>query len=346
MNELCQNIRQIYTCLGDELSKEIFSYRLLYYFFGDNYLINKLVLTTEEGRSFADMLHADGRKKVMFGVGSWGKAIVKAFPDVKFECFVDNHIRESIESGIPVIPFSEYVEKFRDAIIIISSRIHYQEMWEQLLAADIPEENIINAGKINDEFCMKQYFDLPELKQKWNSGGESLVDAGCLDGSSSIFFTKWCSGNYKKIWGFEPDKENAQRCEKAFELHGIKNYVVLRKGLWSMDTKLRFCAASNGLSKIAEDGDDLVEVVKLDDVIPLNEKITFIKMDIEGAEYEALIGAKKIIEEQKPKLAISVYHKPEDIVDISSLILSFNKDYRLYLRHYSLSDFETVLYAI
>ena len=74
--------------------------------------------------------------------------------------------------------------------------------------------------------------------------------------------------------------------------------------------------------------------------------ITFIKMDIEGSEIPALRGAKEIIETQKPKLAICVYHKPEDIWEIPELILDYVPEYRLYLRHYSITYTETVLYAI
>lgn len=346
MNELCQDIKQIYNCLSDDLSKEIFSYRLLYCFFEDDNLLNKLVLTTNEGKEFSDILHFSDKKKVMFGAGSWGKAIVKSFPNVKFECFVDNYVINMSEDGIPVISFQEYIKKYYDSMIIISSRVHHEEMHKQLLEAGILEENIINAGRINDEFGIKQYFDLPQLKQKPYADEENFVDAGCLDGNSSIFFAKWCRGNYKKIWGFEPDEENAQKCERTFELNGVKNFEIIRKGLWNENTKVRFCASSDGLSRISENGSHMVEVVRLDDIIPCGEKVTFIKMDIEGAEYDALIGAKRIIKEQRPKLAISVYHKPKDIVEISRLILSYNKNYKLYLRHYSLSSFETVLYAI
>ena len=88
-----------------------------------------------------------------------------------------------------------------------------------------------------------------------------------------------------------------------------------------------------------------VEMVALDDLLA-NKKPTFIKMDIEGGEYEALKGAEKIVREQHPKLAISVYHLPRDIFDIPALILSYYPDYKLYLRHYSPFVEETILYAV
>ena len=74
--------------------------------------------------------------------------------------------------------------------------------------------------------------------------------------------------------------------------------------------------------------------------------ITFIKMDIEGAEYKALQGAEQIIRENKPNLAICLYHKPEDVFEIPQLILNYRPDYRFLVRHYWLREYETVLYAV
>ena len=89
----------------------------------------------------------------------------------------------------------------------------------------------------------------------------------------------------------------------------------------------------------------MVQVVSLDRVLG-DEIVSFIKMDIEGAEHNGLLGAEKQIRANRPKLAISIYHKPEDMWDLPGLILSFQPDYKLYLRHYSIAASETVLYAI
>ena len=105
-----------------------------------------------------------------------------------------------------------------------------------------------------------------------------------------------------------------------------------------------FRASSNEGSRLVAGGGTCIPVTSLDAVI--DGKVTFIKMDIEGAEYEALKGAERLIREYKPKLAVSVYHKPEDIWELPGLILSFCPEYTFYLRHYSLSSEETVLYAV
>ena len=69
-------------------------------------------------------------------------------------------------------------------------------------------------------------------------------------------------------------------------------------------------------------------------------------MDVEGAELESLKGAKKIIQRDKPKLAICIYHKPEDVITLPRYIKQLVPEYKLYLRSYSNADNEMVLYAV
>jgi len=91
-----------------------------------------------------------------------------------------------------------------------------------------------------------------------------------------------------------------------------------------------------------------IETISLDEYLKdEKEKVTFIKMDIEGAELNALKGAERIIREQKPKLAICIYHKPEDVWEIPSLLLNFVSDYKFYIRHNTYSFlYDTTLYAL
>ena len=95
---------------------------------------------------------------------------------------------------------------------------------------------------------------------------------------------------------------------------------------------------------IAEDGNTICEVDALDNVI--HEPVGLIKMDIEGAEYDALLGAKQLIKKYKPTLAVCIYHKRDDYFKILKLIHRLNSDYKFYIRQYSLTDNETILYAV
>ena len=69
-------------------------------------------------------------------------------------------------------------------------------------------------------------------------------------------------------------------------------------------------------------------------------------MDVEGAELESLKGAQKVIKRDKPKLAVCIYHKPEDILTLPLFIKKLVPEYKFYLRSYSNADNEMVLYAI
>ena len=89
-----------------------------------------------------------------------------------------------------------------------------------------------------------------------------------------------------------------------------------------------------------------VPVVAIDRVVAEEDKVTFIKMDVEGAELESLKGAKETILRNKPKLAICIYHKPDDLIDIPLYINELVPEYKLYIRHHSNDRGETALYAV
>ena len=82
------------------------------------------------------------------------------------------------------------------------------------------------------------------------------------------------------------------------------------------------------------------------DSIVGEEQVTFIKMDIEGSELKALEGAEKTIKRHKPKLAICIYHKPMDVIEIPSYIMRLVPEYKFCIRQYTSRMWETVLYAI
>lgn len=108
-----------------------------------------------------------------------------------------------------------------------------------------------------------------------------------------------------------------------------------------------FQCRGSGSSEITNAVTDVtIKVDALDSVLS-GEKVSFVKMDIEGSEKEALNGMKGIIENQKPVLAISIYHSLDDFLQLPQMIRDMNPEYRIYIRHYrKLSDSETVCYAI
>jgi len=334
---------KIYRQLGDETSKEIFKNRLMYSMSEDSRWIFETIKFVRRGNCFLKQLeHCSIHGEiVIFGAGVWGKDLQKITRTYPWKCFVDNHPKASEMHGLPVIRGNEFLERYHDEYIFISSRIFYKEIYEQLIRAGIPVSNIINVGEVLDELSAVQYFDLEYLKPAGEK--EIFLDVGGFDGMTSVYFSKW-SQRDSFVYVFEPDVDNVVKCRKNLENHYIK-YKIIPKGAWSERTILKFQSVANGSSNITTTGEEAVPVTTIDNELA-TEKVTFIKMDIEGSELQALIGSEYTIINNKPKLAISIYHKPEDIWEIPDIILKYNPSYKLFLRHYSLTDYETVLYAL
>ena len=153
----------------------------------------------------------------------------------------------------------------------------------------------------------------------------------------NVFDNQW---KIKKIYAFEPDEKHSHKCEKI--LKNNERVVLIKKGLFDEDGIISFMSQDGEGSLICEDGEEKIEICKIDTE---SGDATFIKLDIEGAELKALIGAKETIVKNKPKLAISIYHKPEDILQIPMYLKALVPEYKFYLRQYTMSYLECVLYA-
>lgn len=183
----------------------------------------------------------------------------------------------------------------------------------------------------------KQYFEeFVPYKEEY-----PFIDAGAYTGDTSLEFVKFCGGNYKKIYFLEPDPKTLEQ-GKELTKH-LKNIEYCNYAVCDCKKQLKFSADLKMGSKISDEGEMIVEGIDLDSLV--KEDKCYIKMDIEGAEKEALLGAKRLIKNGSI-LAVSAYHKAEDIRILPKTILEINPNYDFYLRHYMDCIFETVLYAI
>jgi hypothetical protein len=120
---------------------------------------------------------------------------------------------------------------------------------------------------------------------------------------------------------------------------------LIKAGAWSATTQLSFVSGLKGGSHVNENGESFIHAVPIDELL-MGKPATIIKMDIEGAEQKALMGAKELIKKYKPKLAVSVYHNPVDIIQIPVIIYDMSSGYRFFMRHHDPTQCETVLYAV
>lgn len=174
---------------------------------------------------------------------------------------------------------------------------------------------------------------------------EVFIDAGCCGAETSFDFAYEVNYKFKKVYAFEPDEIWFKRSVDAFEKNAkMENrYEVYDIGLSNKNGKSRFSPLGSANSHISETGEVEVKVARLDDIV--KDKVTFIKMDIEGSELDALNGAQRILKEDSPKLAISIYHKLEDVWEIPLFIKKINPQYKMFIRHHGMSDLDKTLYA-
>lgn len=179
-----------------------------------------------------------------------------------------------------------------------------------------------------------------------------FLDIGCSGISTDSIhdFVEFCEKDgfeYKKIIGFETSQSYLESINALTK--NLSNIEIHPYAAYSKECMLEFYVNENGMnitdSRIFADvRKEVIPARRIDDIV--KDKVTFLKMDIEGGEYQALLGAVETIKKNKPRLAISIYHKVRDIVEIPMLINSLVPDYRFYIRHHSLHPWETILYAV
>jgi len=187
-----------------------------------------------------------------------------------------------------------------------------------------------------------QYF-IPELPIRSH---EIFVDGGAYDGDTLTEFVSRMPADARQIqyYAFECDPENYKVLQrKAQQVNNlfVETYPI---GLWSEKGTLCFVGNKSSGVIMNEQAGDPVQVDRLDDILA-GKSVTWIKMDIEGTEQNALIGCASIIQKYKPRLSICIYHRTSDLYEIPRYIKSLRDDYQMLLRHHSESDYETILYA-
>jgi FkbM family methyltransferase len=184
------------------------------------------------------------------------------------------------------------------------------------------------------------------------SPGNVVIDAGGCWGDTSLYFSSRVGKN-GRVYTFEINPHNIAIMMKNFELNPNlnQNIEIVKMALWHESGKIITFSNTGPASKAdlnaINSNINSVASVSIDDFVETSrlEKVDFIKMDIEGAEPNALQGARKTIRKFKPKLAISLYHSLSDFANIPLLVKELNKEYKLYLGHFQVNAGETVLFA-
>jgi len=172
---------------------------------------------------------------------------------------------------------------------------------------------------------------------------EIYVEGGSYDGDTIRTFIKHVGGRFEHVYAFEPDPVTFEKLRSNFSTE--PRVEPINFGLHREKGVLRFRNDASRGAIFTGDGDIQMPVTTLDETLA-GRPASYIKMNIEGAEIDALRGAEQTIRKYRPKLALSVYHRPADLWQIPQLVQEISPDYRLHLRQHDGGIIETVLYAL
>lgn len=284
----------------------------------------------------------------------------------KSETYVFNAINDGDDTGI-----NNYLKCLGYKKISSISEWWFFNCWvtkEELFETQKKEDLIAEALKLwNDERSMETYTNnihcyitreyihgtKTETEEQYfpkdftlEKGYKRFVDCGSFTGDTILRINENI-GPIDTLIAFEPDSINFEKLKK--NMRDLKeqlseNLLLYPCGVWSKTEKLRFFVRGGSGSIIAGEGETIIQCISLDDALyKINP--TLIKMDVEGAEYDAVKGSKGIIQKYRPDLAICLYHNINHLWDIPLLIKEWDMGYRFYLREYQLYNHETVMYA-
>ena len=253
------------------------------------------------------------------------------FPENLLPVFLLNDLPSKVYEAKDAVLEAENLWADEDSLQIYRANIHWRALGDPGHLPPRPSENTYFPADI---------FNL--------SPNECILDCGAYDGDTVKLVLQRYGSEFAAIYAIEGEavayeKLRAYAATLPLEIQGKIHPIHCAVG--SARTIVRF--VSDGITGVKRNDSQDIEVqcYRLDD-ISIAQPVTLIKMDIEGAEYDALLGAYNMIARCKPLLAICVYHTQEDIWRIPLLIHSMLPEHRLFLRAYEGDGFQTVVYAV
>ena len=220
--------------------------------------------------------------------------------------------------------------------------VHYEGSWRgERYAVDT------TPGGLAFALVYRQYYLERDGVAIRPEAGDYVVDAGAFTGDTAVLFST-SVGSQGRIYAFDPVADNLDVCRLNFSRPGYENITLLpyAVGECNVDAPtVRLSEYSPGYR--ASTSDAPIPMRRIDDLIGDGTipRIDFLKMDIEGSEMAALRGAESSIRRFRPKLAISIYHKPNDFFEIINYVHDLGLGYSLFIDQHTIFDEETVLYA-
>ncbi len=174
---------------------------------------------------------------------------------------------------------------------------------------------------------------------------EHFVDLGAYNGDTIRELLQYTGGQYASITALEPDRRNYKKLRKYVDSSLDGNAATYHAGAWETDDTLCFAAKAGRNSTMSGNGTETT--MRAVDSVLDGAPCTLLKLDVEGAERQALLGAKQTMQTHRPKINLALYHRTEDLFELPLLLHKLCADYRFYLRHHPyVPAWDTNLYAV
>ena len=190
--------------------------------------------------------------------------------------------------------------------------------------------------------CAEEYFADSLAGKTFILGDrEYFVDCGAHQGTIVARFLGACNWKFDGVAAFEPDRKNFKMLQK-YCLLPIPNLKLVNKALSDRHETLRFVETGTMSSYVSDTGNISVDTTRLDDEL---DRMTFLKMDIEGFESRTLDGGARLIARHRPRMAIAAYHYATDMLDIVNTIDRLADGYHIRLRQHFNYYYDSIIYA-
>lgn len=273
--------------------------------------------------------------------------------------FAQTRQRLAVRADIGVCPFTEVLLQHPASLPNlylgpIAHQVAQRERYARLerRLADAPSRRVLD-----DHLRMRligEFDALPDRRDDDNLLGitadecPAFVDGGAFDGDTLRDFLAWRGERFARVVAFEPDDRNFERllaCHAALPPHQRERVELRRQALWSCRTELAFDATGAVGSALNGSGQARVQTECLEALDALPDPL-FVKLDVEGAEAEVIGGAAAWIRRRRPLLAISAYHRPDDLLELFEQVDALGVAYRYHLRCHGGDGTDLMLYCV
>lgn len=340
-------VNSIFPKIEDALSKEIFINRLMYSLTQSNEFLFPIVQSNCYGKEVFDFVSKIESPIYIYGAGRRGRRVPHLYPSKYYRGYIDKN-RDGLLNDLEIFSLNQIsqMSDYKEAYYFITNESGVEEITQDLQNMDIPCEHIFPLNRWYWKASEDIYFDERCLDGVDREKINTFVDIGAFHGETSKKFIEWRGTEEARTVIFEPMHENYLVCMD--ELCEYDNKHVINAAASDTETDVIISVDAFRSSIIKEDTGCPCETVKsvvADDCLK-DENVDYIKMDVEGHEERTLWGLKSTIRRCHPMLAVSVYHKREDIWRIPKTVLDISPDYSFRFGHHTLGIADTVLYAI